>query len=126
MNPSRLAIEALKTRHVFPHALLMEDSMVTSPCNLLLVHPDEPAAGSGEQVFGFYLLDEDELQQAMQVCSGRVMGCSFLERGRQQCRLEVVEEGQARWFRYDGNKFKRLKNEDQKIDGDQLRPPRED
>jgi len=97
--------------------------MVTSPCSLLLVHPDEPAAGRSVEAFGFYVLDEDEQQQAMQICAGRVMRCSFMGDGLRQCRIEIVEDGQACWFRCAGDKFKKLKHANQETDGGQLRPP---
>lgn len=110
MTPSQQALDALASRHVFRHAIWMEDALVTAPCSLLLVHPEVPATGSEDPVFGFYALDEEDLQQAMQVCVGQVMGCTFVESGMQQCRVEIVEQQQSRWFRHDGTKFKRCES----------------
>ena len=128
MTPSYEARYARKNRRMFSHALWMDDSIVCPPCELLLVHPDvspgQPGhSAPGENVFGFYVLTDEELQQAMQNCVRRVMRCTFLEPGVRQCRVEVVQDNQARWFRHDGEKFKRLSDANQKSEGDQLRPP---
>lgn len=130
MTPSYEASNARQNCRVFSHALWMEDSLVCPPCALMLVHPDVPLDQQDDEaptdrVFGFYDLTDDELQQAMQNCVRRVMRCTFLEPGVRQCRVEVVQDNQAHWFRHDGEKFKRLSDANQKSEGDQLRPPRE-